>query len=236
MTTDASASVAFTMYGAREAMAAGLHQIEEQIKGVEQAVTGNTGLAFDLCTTLVESACKTILRERAITFSNNDDVQTLFRIATQQLPFLPPSAASDAEAGRSLRQTISGLQTALQGVCELRNSHGFASHGRDRQGPAMEEAQAFLVGQAADAIVGFLYRVHKQERPVASRVRLAYDQNPGFNEYADLVNDPVHIFDLEYRPSEVLFSVDQEGYRDALAGFSVEGDDEMEDAAVEESD
>ena len=207
-------------------MAAGLPHIEEQIKGVEQAVTENTGLAFDLCKTLVESACKTILRERAIAFSNDDDIQTLFRTATQQLPFLPASAASDAEAGRSLRQTISGLHAALQGVCELRNSHGFASHGRDRKPPPMEEAQAFLVARTADAIVGFLYHVHKQERPVPSGIRLEYDNNPGFNEYIDLVNDPVQIFDLEYRPSEVLFGIDQAGYRDALTGFSAEVDDE----------
>ena len=38
----------FLMHGARDAMAAGLAHIEAQVKGIEQAVAENPGLAFDL--------------------------------------------------------------------------------------------------------------------------------------------------------------------------------------------
>ena len=99
----------------------------------------------------------------------------------------------------------------------------------------MESAQALLAAQTADAIVGFLHRVHRQERAQLPGTLLEYAQNPEFNDYIDEANEPVRIFELEYSPSEVLFSVDQEGYRDALAGFSAEGDDGVEDGAAEES-
>jgi hypothetical protein len=214
-------------------MAAGLQHIEEQVKGVEQAVTENTGLAFDLSKTLIESACKTILTERGIGFNSDDDLPALFRTATQQLPFLPPAAASDNDARNSLNRTIGGLHTALQGVCELRNTHGFASHGTDRHRPTLGSAQALLAAQTADAIVGFLHRVHRQERARLPRARLEYEHNPAFNEYVDQANEAVRIFQLEYKPSEVLFRVDQEGYRDSLAGFSPEGDDGAEQPAAE---
>jgi hypothetical protein len=98
----------------------------------------------------------------------------------------------------------------------------------------MESAQALLAAQTADAIVGFLYRVHRQDRALAS-VRLSFDDNEGFNTYVDEANDLVRIFDLEYRPSEVLFNVDHEAYRDLLANYPIEsahGDDEPTATAV----
>ena len=228
-------NIAFTMHGAREAMAAWMPHLEELINGVEQAFTENPGLAFDLSETLIESTCKTILTERGIGFKNDDDLPALFRTATQQLPFLPQAASFDVSARNSIKRTIGGLHTALQGVCELRDSQGFASHGSNRQRPGLDRAQALLSAQTADAIVGFLHRVHRQERAQLPGTLLEYQHNPEFNEYIDEANETVGIFELEYRPSEVLFSVDQEGYRDALAGFSAEGDDGLEDAASEKS-
>ena len=223
----AAASVAtdFAMHGARAAMAGGLSHIEEQVKGIERAVIENPGLAFDLAKSVVESACRTILTERKIAFGSDDDLPRLFKTVTNNLPMLPVAASNEAEARRSLAQTLNGLHTSLQGVCELRNAYGFASHGSDGPRLVMESVQALLAAQAADTIVGFLYRVHLQERNVLPSVRLAYDDNEGFNTYVDESNDEVRIFDLNYRPSEVLYAVDQEAYRDLLAGYEPEPSD-----------
>ncbi len=212
----------FTMHGARAAMAGGLQHIEEQIRGIERAVTENPGLAFDLAKTLVESACKTILSERRVSFDSDDDLPKLFKTVVIHLPLLPTSASSEAEARKSLTQTLNGLHTALRGVCELRNDYGFASHGSESRRPVMESVQALLAAQAADAIVGFLHRVHRQERATLPGVRLEYDDNPSFNEHVDEANEVVRIFELEYRPSEVLFRIDEEAYRDLLASYAPE--------------
>lgn len=213
----------FVMYGARAAMAGGLSHIEEQVKGIEQAVVENPGLAFDLAKTVVESACRTILTERKIVFRPDDDLTRLFKNVTTTLPMLPVAASSEAEARKSLTQTLNGLHTALQGVCELRNAYGFASHGTDGSRPVMESVQALLAAQAADAIVGFLHRVHRQERNTLPGIRLEYDDNEGFNSYVDEANEQVQVFELTYRPSEVLFAVDQQAYRDLLASYEPDG-------------
>jgi hypothetical protein len=84
--------------------------------------------------------------------------------------------------------------------------------------------QALLAAQAADAIVGFLHRVHLQERVPVTRARIEYNDNEGFNTYVDEANEQVRIFDLGYRPSEVLFAVDHEAYRDLLTDYRP-GDD-----------
>lgn len=210
----------FTMYGAREAMAAGMLHIQEQIKGIERSVTENPGLAFDLARALIESACKTILSERKISFAPDDDLPKLFKTVTNHLPFLPLSSANQADARKKLSQTLGGLHSSVLGVCELRNAYGFASHGTDAQRPVMASAQAMLAAQAADTIIGFLHRVHRQDGSAVATAKLTYGDNPGFNDYVDFGNDPIQIFHLEYKASEVLFNVDQEAYRDLLVNYA----------------
>ncbi|MFH1968767.1 MAG: abortive infection family protein [Verrucomicrobiota bacterium] len=213
----------FVMHGARAAVAGGMLHIEEQVKALELAVVENTGLAFDLARTLVESACKTIITERDNTFDKDDDLPKLFRAATLAVPFLPAELTADAGARKSLQQTLSGLSTALQGVCELRNAFGFASHGIAEPRLAMEGVQALLAAQAADAIIGFLYRVHRQDMSRPRSVSMAYDDHPEFNDWIDEQSEPVQILSLPpYRPSDVLFNVDLEAYRDMLADYEAE--------------
>jgi hypothetical protein len=212
----------FVMHGARGAIAGGLLHIEEQVKGIERAVEENPGLAFDLAKTLIESACRTILTERSIAFNPDEDLPKLFRIVTSHLPFLPASASREAEVRRSLLQTLNGLHTAVQGVCELRNACGFASHGAEGPRPAMETVQALLAAETADAILGFLHRVHRQDRLPAPSPQLEYDANPGFNDYVDEAHGTLRIFEVEFKPSEVLFRVDPEAYRVYLAEYEPE--------------
>jgi hypothetical protein len=228
-----AATTEFVMYGARAAMADGLSHIEEQVKGIERAVVENPGLAFDLARTVVESTCRTILTDRKIVFEPNDDLPRLFKTVTSNLPILPVAASSESEARKSLVQTLSGLHTALQGVCELRNAYGFASHGASGARPAMESVQALLAAQAADAIVGFLHRVHRQERSFFAITRLEYEDNQEFNNYVDDANTQVQIFNLIYRPSEVLFAVDQEAYRSLRANYEPELAEAENPGAVE---
>ena len=73
-----------------------------------------------------------------------------------------------------------------------------------------------MVAEAADAIVGFLYRIHRQDRarPVT------YDENADFNNSIDDVHDIVRILDVEFRPSEILFEMDPEAYRIHLVEHS----------------
>lgn len=223
----------FVMHSARAAVVGGLTHIEEQVKALEGAVVANTGLAFDLAKTLVESACKTIITERGLTFDKDDEVGKVFKSATMSIPFLPPAMAADTNARKSLQQTLAGLNTALQGVCELRNAYGFASHGSDGPRVALEGIHAILAAQTADAIVGFLYRVHCADRSRPITPRLEFGDNPEFNEWIDQENEPVRIFSLPpYRPSEVLFNVDQEAYRDLL---DQQDADENEGAIIEGS-
>ena len=66
-------------------------------------------------------------------------------------------------------------------------------------------------------IVGFLYRVHHQDTTRPRRAILEIDDYPELNEWIDDQVEPIQILSLPpYRPSEVLFNIDQEAYRDLL--------------------
>lgn len=210
----------FVMHGSREAMSRGLVHIEAQVIGIEEAVMDNPSLAFDLAKTLIESTCRAVLRERSVAYAAADDMPKLFKTAIQYLPFLPVTASDAAEVRESLRRTLNGLSTAVQGICELRNQCGFASHGAGEARPLMETVQALLAAEAADTIVGFLYRVHRQDRPKASSPEAGFDDNGGFNDHIDETTGPVRILEAEFRASEVLFRMEPETYRIYLAEFT----------------
>lgn len=218
----------FVMHGARDAFAAGLAHVEEQVRSIKQAVVENPVLAFDLARTLIETVCRTILAERNIAYSEDDDLQKLFRTASTHLPFLPATASIEAATRDSLKRTLGGLSTAIQGICELRNRCGFASHGSEKPRPLMESVQALMAAEAADTIVGFLHRVHRQDRTPQPSPRALYDGNQAFNDSVDEAPGPIRILEIEFRVSEVLFQMEPESYRIYAAEF----DEEAERAAA----
>lgn len=221
----------FVMHGARDAIAGGLTHVEQQVKSIEQAVTENPSLAFDLAKTLVESTCRAVLGERSIAFGEEDDLPKLFKIVSYSLPFLPATASNETEVRKSLAQTLGGLSTAIQGICELRNQCGFASHGSGAPRPPMESVQALLAAEAADTIVGFLHRVHRQDRKLPTSPRAPYYDNPEFNDSVDEAHGMIRIYDVEFRPSEVLFQMEPESYRVYLADFDAEAEKPEADTA-----
>ncbi len=212
------------MGNAREAIARGWTHIERQVLAAETAVREEPNLSFDLARALIESACLSILNERGVQFRRDGDLPALFRVVRQQLPLLPPAASSETGARRSLDHALSGMQSTIQAICELRNDYGFASHGHEAESGRMELTQAVFVVGAADVIIGLLYRAHMQDRTVPSGTeRPSYEDNEDFNNFIDENHEICTILESEFWPSEILFQMEPETYRLRLAEFSAEG-------------
>lgn len=89
--------------------------------------------------------------------------------------------------------------------------------------------QALLAAETADAIVGFLHRVHRQDRMLPKITpALRYDDNPDFNDYINEMHEQVRIFDEEFLPSKVLFELATEPYKIYLGAHKAEQDDNEE--------
>jgi hypothetical protein len=196
-------------------------QISHQLDALELAIEQGSAMAFDLADGLVGSICKTILADRNSPCDTAASTVRLFRDALAVMQLCPSGHPDPARARADLEETIRGLTGAVQGLYNLRRNHGVIAHGRDAYDIRLEAAQIMLAARAADAIATFLLTVHRDYARVQPMHRLRYEDNPDFNDWIDATHLVV-ICDVELSPSEVLFTVDHQAYRNALLNFEPE--------------
>ena len=211
-------STRFEMAGTRSAILDGpsTEFIEQQIDAIENAVEKVPDFAFDLSKTLIESVCKTVLADIGQSAEPNWDAPKLLKETMNRLNLLPRNHPHPAKAGDSVKKALRGMLQTIQGLCELRNGYGMASHGRDAFSARLDIRQATLAAHAADTIVSFLYRIHRDALTQTPGTRVYYEDHADFNETFDLENATLRLGNLEFLPSRVLFHVDREAYRAAL--------------------
>ena len=228
-----SSTLRFRMVGARSAMLEGpiAESIQQHIEAIENALENVPDFAFDLSKTLIESVCKTVLADIGQPADSNWDALRLLRETTNRLKLLPDSHPDPTRARDSVEKTLRGMLQTVQGLCEFRNSYGMASHGRDAFSARLGLRQAALAAQAADTVVSFLYRTHREALRGNPGARIYYEDHGSFNEAFDGDNETIRVRDLGLRPSEVLFRGDLEAYKAALSehvaeqGGNGDGDD-----------
>lgn len=213
-----SSTSRFQMAGSRSAILDGpvAEVIEQQIYAIENAMEKVPEFAFDLSKTLIESVCKTVLADIGQSAHPNWDALRLLKETTNRLNLLPRNHPNSAKARDSVEKTLRGMLQTVQGLCEFRNSYGMASHGRDAFSARLDLRQATLAAQAADTIVSFLYRIHRDAQFQNPGARVYYEDHASFNEAFDNDNGTIRVSDLGLRPSEVLFKGDPEAYKVAL--------------------
>lgn len=214
----------FQMFGTRAAVLEGptSEVIEQQIEAIEHALLSVPDFAFDLSKTLVESVCKTVLADIGQAVDPNWDAPRLLKETTNRLTLLPRNHPESARASDSVAKTVRGLLQTIQGLCELRNSYGMASHGRDGFSVRLDLRQATLAAQAADTIVSFLYRVHRDTLTRAPGARVYYEDHSDFNDAFDRENEPIRIGNVQLLASRVLYHGDQVAYKAALNEYLAE--------------
>lgn len=224
MAETSTAQTRFQMVGARAAVLDGpiAEAIEQQIHAIENALESVPDFAFDLSKTLVESVCKTVLADIGQPADPNWDAPKLLKETTNWLAILPRNHPDPAKARDSVEKTIRGLLQTIQGLCELRNGYGMASHGRDGFSARLDLRQATLAAQAADTIVSFLYRIHRDALMQSPGARVYYEDHVAFNEAFDRDNETIRLGDVELLPSRVLFHGDREAYKTALTEYLAE--------------
>lgn len=223
MAEPSTISARFQMVGARAAVLDGpaVEAIEQQIDAIENALESVPDFAFDLSKTLVESVCKTVLADIGQPAQPNWDGPQLLRETTNRISILPRNHPDPKKARESVEKTMRGLLQTIQGLCELRNGYGIASHGRDGFSARLGLRQATLAAQAADTIVAFLYRIHRDALMQAPGTRVYFEDHADFNEMVDRDNEAIRIGNLELLPSRVLFHSDIEAYKAALNEYLV---------------
>lgn len=198
-------------------------RIQWAIREIEANLSERPGLIFDYAKSLVETTCKTILKERGQTADENWKIQALASITLKAVVRVPSGHPSPDAARARLETALKGLVGVVHGLGELRNLDGELGHGQESDRVTLGSCHAEFAARAADAVVKFLVESHINAQEVdGASASLSYFENPKFNDYVDDSHPSVSIFNAQYKASEVLYEMDLQSYRDALAEFLTE--------------
>ncbi|RZK29380.1 MAG: hypothetical protein EOO61_20730, partial [Hymenobacter sp.] len=98
--------------------------IDQKITVMNDAVETNPPLAIGTAKELVETVCKSILKQKGVTVDKDWEVAKLLKETTNSLDFKPKDAHEPDKAEKSVKQILGGISSAIQGVTELRNAYG----------------------------------------------------------------------------------------------------------------
>jgi hypothetical protein len=115
---------------------------------------------------LVETVCKTILRERGKAVDSGSEVMELVKAVREELQLVPDAIPESARAAKTMKVLLANLATIAQGLSELRNLYG-TGHGPDGKPKGLQARHARLAAGAAATLVTFLIETH-HERSTSS--------------------------------------------------------------------
>ena len=132
--------------------------LRAEIDRLTYASEDDPALAVGTAKEMVETICKTILRDKGLT-SQGEDLPQLVRSVARELSLLPESIPDQAKGSEVIRRTLSNLNQISQGIAELRNLYG-TGHGRDGRFIGLQPRHAKLAVGAAATLGIFLMETH----------------------------------------------------------------------------
>lgn len=130
--------------------------VNGKINTMNDAVSKDTDLAIGTAKELLETTCKSILKQHAINIDSDWTLPQLLKATTSALDFTPKEAADPDKAEKAIKQILGGITTIVHGVAELRNGYG-TGHGKDADFKGLEIKYAKLfVGVVSEIAILYL--------------------------------------------------------------------------------
>ncbi len=138
--------------------------IAKQIRRIESSIHHDPSLAIGTAKELVETCCKTILKERGIEFGSADDIPKLTRAALKSLNLVPETVDEASRGADVIKRLLSNLGTIGNNLAELRSLYG-TGHGKHGAASELSARHAKLAVGAAATLVTFLFDTHGEVKP-----------------------------------------------------------------------
>ncbi len=204
------------LHGARQMLAdwQSAH-LDEIVAKIESGLRDESDSAIDGAKCLIEAVCKTILSERGGEIDRTDSPGKLLRKTAHVLSIF------DEEGGENLKQMVQGMTNAANGLESLRNAFGPMGHGRDAKHGKLGDWHRLMAVRTAETISVLLYEAHCARVVNLKYSRASFNEDDPENEkidrLADIQIDPesreiVVNEAYRYRPSQLLYELDREGY------------------------
>ena len=132
-----------------------------EIDRLARAAEEDPALAVGTAKEMVETICKTILKDRGVN-AQSEDLPKLVRDTAKELSLLPDSIPDEAKGSEIIRRMLSNLNQISQGIAELRNLYG-TGHGRDGRFVGIQPRHAKLAVGAASTLGMFLLETHMEQ-------------------------------------------------------------------------
>jgi hypothetical protein len=135
----------------------GLEDVNREMERIQASVESDPADAITAARALLETVCKAALEELGESFSESDDLPSLYKKTALALKF-------DATQHEVVyRQTLQGLASAVQGLAELRNKLGDA-HGHSRTAVRPQPRHARMAAGAAMTVATFIVETLQTRR------------------------------------------------------------------------
>jgi hypothetical protein len=149
---------------ARVAEALSGHYVAQQVRRMQEAVEKDPELAIGTAKEFLETLCKTILSERGMDVSKNEDFPALVKTTVKSLSVVPNSLAAQPQSEKTISALLGNLAAIGHQLAEMRNQSG-TGHGKSTEHVSLEKKHAKLAVGAAATLAVFLYECHEAEKP-----------------------------------------------------------------------
>jgi hypothetical protein len=135
---------------------------DEHLRRIGAGIDVDPAAAVASSKEMVESACKVILDDYEVAYSNKDDIGDLYKKVATALKLKAESVPESAKGSAAAQGRLRALVTVVQRMAELRNELGLG-HGRTRSSNA-QRRHARLAFNAATAVAEFLLDTWHERR------------------------------------------------------------------------
>jgi len=130
--------------------------VNSKINTMTDAIHKDTDLAIGTAKELLETTCKSILKQKGETINPDWTLLPLLKATTNCLDFTPKEANDPDKAEKAIKQILGGISSIVHGVSELRNGYG-TGHGKDEDFKGLEIKYAkLLVGVVSEVAILYL--------------------------------------------------------------------------------
>ena len=136
------------------------HYVSQQINLMESSIESSPYQAIGVAKELIETACKSIFKDRQKDYDKNWELSRLMRETTKLLKLTPDNISDEAKAAKSIRQILGSLSAIVQGIAEVRNDYG-SGHGKDSDFKGLQPRHAKLAVGAASTLAIYLLETHE---------------------------------------------------------------------------
>lgn len=194
--------------------------LKEIIDTIERGLREESDIAVDGAKCLIEAVCKTIIAERGEEIGSRESPGTLIRKTTQALDL------DDDKGGECLQQMVRGMTGAAGGLESMRDAFGPLAHGRDAYHIKLGDWHRLMAVRTAETISVLLFEAHCARTTNLRYTRAPFNEKDTENSKIDRTADiqiDTDTYEIvineayRYRPSQILYELDREGYMNERA-------------------